>query len=221
MSTVDSTTSTSSSSSSSSSGTSTIGSYDTWLQILATTMQNQNPLDPSDTNELMAQLTSYSQLEQQIGINDKMDDVISALDSSGFASGVSYLGHSITADTDTLSVEDDGTVDATWNYDLSSSAKSVTLTVVNSDGDTVYTTTGDTTAGSHSFAWDGTDSDGEAVSAGEYTLQVTATNSAGKSISSSISINGTVTAIDSSSGSTVLELGDTSVSIDDVTRLEA
>jgi hypothetical protein len=52
-------------------------------------------------------------------------------------------------------------------------------------------------------------------------LQVTATNASGNTVTSSISIRGIVTAVDSSSGSTVLELGDTQVELDDVTRLAA
>jgi flagellar hook assembly protein FlgD len=41
----------------------------TFLTLLVSQLQNQDPLDPPDTNQFVAQLTSYSQLEQLIDIN--------------------------------------------------------------------------------------------------------------------------------------------------------
>lgn len=215
---VDSTTS-STTTSSSTTSTTLSASYEMFLQLLTTQLQTQNPLDPMDSTEFTSQLATYAALEQQISTNDKLDEVISGLDSLSLSSGVGYLGYSIEADTDTLSVSDDGSVDANWKYSLGSDASKTTLTVVDSDGNTVWTGTGETSSGSHSFTWDGTDTSGNAVEAGDYTLQVSATTSSGTAITSSISIAGTVTAVDSSSGSAVLELGDTQVDLADVTRL--
>lgn len=218
MSTVSSSTS-STNTSSTTSTLSELGDYETWLSILATTMENQNPLDPADTNELMAQLTSYAQLEQQVAINDNLTTIIDTLDASGLTTGVAYLGLDATMEGDEVTVEDDGTVDASWTYDLDTAADSVTLTVSDSDGNTVYETSGDTGSGSHTFSWDGTDSDGETVDAGQYTLTVTATDSSGSTVSSTIYVTGTITGADSSSGSLVLYMGDTELSADDITRL--
>jgi flagellar basal-body rod modification protein FlgD len=41
----------------------------TFLTLLVSQMQNQNPLDPVDSNQFVTQLTQYSQLEQLIGIH--------------------------------------------------------------------------------------------------------------------------------------------------------
>lgn len=214
--------STSSSASASSSSKSTAeSSYDMFLQLYCVQIQNQNPLDPMDTNDMTQQLATYSQLEQQVNTNDKLDTIISSLDSQSLSNGTGYLGRTVDADTDTLSVSDDGTVSADWRYSLDSTASEVTLTVLDSDGDAVWTGSGETSSGSHAFNWDGTDRYGNAVAAGDYTLQVTATNSSGNAVTSSTSIRGTVTAVDSSSGSTVLELGDTQIDVNDVTRLAA
>lgn len=213
--------STSSTSSTSSSSSSTLdASYDMFLQLLVTQLQTQNPLDPMDTTEFTSQLATYAGLEQQISTNEKLDEVLSSMNSLSNGSG--YLGRTVDADTDTLSVSDDGTVDASWVYSLGADASDVKLTVVDSEGRTVWTGTGETSSGSHTLAWDGKDTGGFAVAAGEdYTLEVTATDADGEEVSSSISIRGTVTAVDSSSGSTVLEIGDTEVDIDDITRLAA
>jgi flagellar basal-body rod modification protein FlgD len=40
----------------------------TFLKLLVSQLQNQNPLSPVDSTQFVSQLTSYSQLEQLIGI---------------------------------------------------------------------------------------------------------------------------------------------------------
>lgn len=218
---VSNTTSSSSSSTSSTTSSTIDATYDMFLQLLVAELETQNPLDPVDSTEFVTQLASYSALEQQIETNDYLSDIYDSIDSiaSGVSTGLSYLGQTVTVDTDTLTVSDDGSVDTSWVYTLDSDASDVTLTIVNSDGDTVWTDDGETSSGSHTLTWDGTDSDGNTVDAGDYTLEVTATDSSGNTVTTSIAITGTVTAVDSSSGSTILELGDTEVDIDDVTRV--
>jgi flagellar basal-body rod modification protein FlgD len=41
----------------------------TFLTLLVSQLKNQDPLNPTDSNQFVSQLTSYSQLEQLIGIN--------------------------------------------------------------------------------------------------------------------------------------------------------
>lgn len=217
----------SSSSSSSSSGTSSTSSaslsasYEMFLTLLTTQLQTQNPLDPVDSTEFTSQLATYAALEQQIATNDKLDTVLSSIDSLSFSTGVGYIGKTIEAEGDTLAVGSDGAVDGSWKYTLDGTAKDVDLEIVDSDGNVVWSGSGETASGSHDFTWDGKDSKGNAVTEGEYTLKVTATNDEGVSIDSTTYIVGTVTAVDSSSGSTVLEIGDTEVNLSDIKRLAA
>jgi len=46
-----------------------LASESTFLTLLVSQMQNQDPLDPVDSNQFVTQLTQYSQLEQLIGIH--------------------------------------------------------------------------------------------------------------------------------------------------------
>ena|SRR5690348_5236898 len=41
----------------------------TFLTLLVSQLQNQDPLNPTDSNQFVSQLTAYSQLEQLIGIH--------------------------------------------------------------------------------------------------------------------------------------------------------
>ncbi|WP_043743080.1 flagellar hook assembly protein FlgD [Novispirillum itersonii] len=215
------TTSSTSSSSSSSSASGISANYEMFLSLLCTQLENQSPLDPMDAQTFTSQLVQYAGVEQQIQVNDKLESVLSKLDSFSFSSGVGYLGHAVEASGDTLSVGSDGSVGGSWKYTLPSEASSVTLTVTNSDGAVVWSGSGETASGSHTLTWDGKDANGYAVAAGDYTLTVAAKSSSGSTITASKSITGTVTGVDSSSGSTVFEIGATEVSMSDVTRLVA
>lgn len=49
--------------------TSPLADESTFLTLLVSQLKNQDPLNPTDSNQFVAQLTAYSQLEQLIGIN--------------------------------------------------------------------------------------------------------------------------------------------------------
>ena len=46
-----------------------LGNESTFLTLLVSQLQNQDPLNPTDSNEFVSQLTSFSQLEQLINID--------------------------------------------------------------------------------------------------------------------------------------------------------
>ena len=68
--------------------------YDAFLQLLVAEMQNQDPTKPMESTEYVAQLASFSNVEQQIQTNEKLD---SLLNSSFIASAGSLIGRTITS----------------------------------------------------------------------------------------------------------------------------
>ena len=46
-----------------------LASESTFMTLLVSQLQNQDPLNPTDSTEFVSQLTSYSQLEQLMDIN--------------------------------------------------------------------------------------------------------------------------------------------------------
>lgn len=209
------------STSSTSTSTSALSNYDTFISLLCAQLKYQDPLDPADSSEFTSQLVQYSNLEQQMSTNDKLDEVINTLSSLSLSNGTGYLGHTVEAEGNEISVQDDGTVDAGWVYELDNSAESVTLTITDSSGNKVWSGEGETASGRHSFNWDGTDSNGNAVDGGSYTLSVSATNSSGGSVSSTTYVSGTVTAVSSVDDTAVVEMGDMAIALSSITRLAA
>lgn len=76
---VTSTTTTTSTQSSSSTSDAMTLDYDAFLQMMVTQMEYQDPTDPTDMSEQMGQLASFSNVEQNIQTNNKLDNVLSQL----------------------------------------------------------------------------------------------------------------------------------------------
>lgn len=60
------------------SGSPTLG-YDAFLKLLVAQMQNQDPTQPMDSTEFVAQLASFSSVEQSVKMNSKLDALITSI----------------------------------------------------------------------------------------------------------------------------------------------
>jgi flagellar basal-body rod modification protein FlgD len=52
--------------------------YDAFLQLLVAQMENQDPLEPISETEYVAQLASFSNVEQNIVTNDRLSAILTA-----------------------------------------------------------------------------------------------------------------------------------------------
>ncbi|MGP9814340.1 flagellar hook assembly protein FlgD [Rhodopseudomonas sp. NSM] len=190
-----------------------------FLTLLVTELQNQNPLEPTSTTDFVNQLTSYANFEQQQTLNTNLTTLTTSLNSLLTLNSSNYIGQTVTAKADTGTLQD-GQV--SFGYSLDSAASSVTLTVKDSSGNAVWSGSGTTTSGTNSFTWDGTTTDGTQLSdGGQYTLEVSATDSTGQSVYGYTTVTGKVTSIDNSTGTPMLNIGNTSVSTDNVIGVTA
>ncbi|MBO9122712.1 MULTISPECIES: flagellar hook assembly protein FlgD [unclassified Rhizobium] len=83
--------------------------YDNFLQLLIAQMKNQDPTEPVDASQQMAQLASFSQVEQTIQTNTKLDTLLA---SSSLTQASSYVGKYMTSADGTVA----GTVDSVKVY---------------------------------------------------------------------------------------------------------
>src|SRR3984885_14668409 len=128
------------------------GNFDTFLKLLTTQLQNQDPLSPMDSNQFTQQLVAFSGVEQQINTNDNLQSLIALSLSQQASSAVNYIGHSVVMTGGKGAVEN-GAVD--WTYNLGAPASGTTLTVTDASGKVVYTGSGGTAQGNNDFAWNG------------------------------------------------------------------
>jgi flagellar basal-body rod modification protein FlgD len=169
-----------------------VQNFDTFLTLLTAQLQNQDPLDPLDSNQFTEQLVQFSQVEQQITTNERLSDLAALQKSSALGAASVYLGREadITGDTATL------TDTARWRYRLDAPAEAVTLRVRDSAGRLVFETRGELAKGVHDFSWNGRSGSGASLPPGSYRLSVEAMGADGNAVRTSTSTRERVIAID-------------------------
>jgi flagellar basal-body rod modification protein FlgD len=68
--------------------------YQSFLKLLIAQMKNQDPTQPMDSTQYVAQLATFSQVEQSVQMNTKLDSI---LQSSALSQADALIGHSITS----------------------------------------------------------------------------------------------------------------------------
>ncbi|HEY1752189.1 MAG TPA: flagellar hook capping FlgD N-terminal domain-containing protein [Caulobacteraceae bacterium] len=69
--------------------------FQSFLSLLTTQLQNQDPLNPTDTNQFTSQITQMTGVEQQLISNQLMQQLVSA--QGGVTSAANLIGDTITA----------------------------------------------------------------------------------------------------------------------------
>lgn len=68
--------------------------YNSFLKLLIAQMKNQDPTQPMDSTQYVAQLATFSQVEQSMQANTKLDQILQA---SSLSQATSLIGHSISS----------------------------------------------------------------------------------------------------------------------------
>ncbi len=194
------------------------GNFNTFLTLLTTQLQNQDPLNPMDSNEFTQQLVEYSQVEQQINTNDNLKSLISLTQGRSASDAMNYLGKAVTI-TNGMGALANGS--ASWNYSLATAASSATLSVTDATGRVVYSGAADPTAGTHSFSWDGKDSSGNQLPDGTYKFTVSANAADGSAVQTNVATAGVVSEIDLSGTTPQLVIGPMEVPISAVSAISS
>jgi flagellar basal-body rod modification protein FlgD len=194
------------------------GNFDTFLQLLTTQLQNQNPLDPLDTNQFTEQLVEFASVEQQINMNTNLQSLIAMQQTTDATSALELVGSTVTVSGNSATLSNATSSSAIWNLTTSTPA-TATVTVTSSAGTTAYSGTMSLNAGSNSFTWNGQGNNGQTWPDGTYTLKVTATGANGQAVTVSTQVQGTVSGVNLSSNPPTLTVNGQSVQISQVTSI--
>jgi len=189
------------------------GNFSTFLTLLTTQLKNQDPTSPMDSNAFTQQLVMYSQVEQQIDSNTNLKTLISQGTSNAAAVTTGYLGKKVSILNGNAALTNGA---ATWTYNMGAAAATNQISITDANGKLVYTGAGETTAGNHTFSWDGKDNNGNQLADGAYTLNVAATGGAGGTVTSSVASAGVVSQIDMTGGTPKLVIGSMEVNLSDI-----
>jgi len=188
--------------------------FSQFLQLLTTQLQNQDPLSPMDSTEFTNQLVQFSQVEQAINSNQKLDSLLSLQLASISSVALGYVGMDISYISADLNF--DGTKPVDINYALAKEAVTCKVNIYDEEGDLVYSGNAPKDVGTNKFTWTGKDSNGNAVEAGTYTVKVAALDKDNKEIENSTVVSGHVKGIETQNGIVYVLVGDRAVAISSI-----
>jgi len=194
------------------------GNLDTFLQLLITQLQNQDPLDPVDTNQFTQQLVQFTEAEQTIKTNQNLEKLINVSAASTITNVVGYIGKEVTG-SGAISDLQNGV--ATWQYSTPAASDDALFTVSDSDGNIVFAQNQSIAAGAGTFVWNGQTSGGGIAPAGSYQLSLRAKDLAGNLLDASTSFTGIVDGVDMSGSEVVLTSGNRTIKLDEVTSIRS
>ena len=182
---------------------------DAFLMLLVTQFQYQDPLNPMEDKEFVAQLAQFTSLEQSMAMNKNLESMLALQQSQQSLYAVNYIGKEVLARGYGISVGDGGKSVTSVEYALDASAVKGFINILDSNNNIIATQTLPALgSGVHKFQWDGKDSSGQKVPDGVYTIAISATDANGELIIPDTQVGGIVKGISTYNGEQYLTLSD-------------
>jgi flagellar basal-body rod modification protein FlgD len=188
--------------------------YDNFLTLLTTQLQNQDPLSPMDSNQFTEQLVHFTNVEQSIAQTEKLEELLAVNGFNQTAQAVGFIDKQVETEGSFLQL--DGSGGASLEYSLPSATRETAISIVSPDGRLVRTLSGQTDAGSHTLNWDGRDNNGNELPAGVYDVFIVAADRDNVTVEAETRSWGRVSGVRTEDGQTLLDIGGSEVALDQV-----
>jgi len=193
-----------------------------FLNILMMQLQNQDPMNPMDSQQFATQLAQFSELEQITMMNQNLDASIQTnlllAQSVNNTMAADMIGKGVIAYGDGISLTSGE--ETSINYKLASSAEDVTIEIKNDSGAVVRTIeVGPQGSGDLEVVWDGKDDDGDDLSSGAYTYSVTAKTSGGTNVQVTTYTTGVIDGVTYEQGMAEFLVGEVQIAMGDIYQL--
>lgn len=210
--------SSSDSSSSASLGLSSLANnYTTFLTLLTTQLQHQDPSSPMSSDSFTSELVQFAGTEQQVQTNAKLSSLISLNESSQLSSGSQWIGQTASATSTTLPLQN-GSASLSFS---ATQGQTVAIAVSDSSGKIVKTDTGAAASSTNNWTWNGTDNSGTKLADGAYSVSVKTIDSTGTTSDLPFTIKGTVTGVHKGASDLEVEMGRASIPLSSITNFTA
>lgn len=191
--------------------------FTTFLTLLTTQLKNQDPTNPTDSNQFTQQLVAFAGVQQQSQANATLSSILSALQTNQVSSAASFVGTNIQAPGNQGALVNGN---AEFAYNLPSTAITAEVTITNSSGTAVFNGQGTVNKGDNFVRWDGLNSiNGSQESDGVFNITVKALDSKGNTITAKPFVTGTVTSASIESGTVMLNIGSLQIPQSSVTSV--
>jgi flagellar basal-body rod modification protein FlgD len=193
--------------------------FQSFLTLLTSQLQHQDPLNPMDSTQFTSQLVQFTGVEQGILQNQNLQQLIGLQTNTQMSNAASYIGMQVNGGGDKIQLAGG---QATINYTLTDATTAkVTITIKDSNGNVVNTLTETPTQlGAQSAAWDGKNSNGTVVPDGTYNISVQGFNSQNSPVSVTSGETGIVSSVNLVNGQVMLTTkGGQQIPLSDVTSV--
>lgn len=143
----------------------------TFMTLLLTQLQNQDPTKPMDSTEYLAQLAQFTNVTELQNLRSTVEDLSSSLQASQTVAASNLVGHLVMVEGKQGYLLSNYTLDG--QVELGKAADAVNVKISDSSGQLVRTLNlGAQNAGTIDFSWDGKNSSGTDLAAGLYRFSV-------------------------------------------------
>jgi flagellar basal-body rod modification protein FlgD len=163
-----------------------------FLTLMTAQLKNQDPLNPTDSNQFLQQLSELSTVEGITQLNSSVSTLSNSMLSSQALTSASLVGQNILAPATSAYYTSGQPM--TGAVQVPSGASNVVLNVISAGGALVDQINVPSGAGLQSFSWNGMTGNGQAAPSGTYAISASALVG-GTAQAANTLINGTVTSV--------------------------
>lgn len=193
--------------------------FDNFLTLLTTQLQNQDPLSPMDTEAFTQQIVQFTSVEQAIKTNAHLDQLIALTRSSRQSEASSWLGKVVEAKAGTIDVPATG--DVAIRIQADAPIGGGVVKVVGSGGQTLFSAELRPGSDEQTLTWNGRDALGTRIAPGTYRVLVEAKSATGGPLAASALTRGTVDAVELTGSELQLRVGGALVPLSAVASVRA
>lgn len=144
-----------------------------FLKLMTTQLTTQDPFNPMDNTQMVAQMAQFSQVAGIAEMNKSLANISAAFVPGRLTDAASWIGRSMLVESDIATPTREGAYGG--EIELPKDADEVSISFIDENGAIVHSENlGPQKAGAFSFGWDGKDANGQTKADGPLRLVVNA-----------------------------------------------
>ena len=181
----------------------TLGQAD-FLKLLTAQMKNQDPFDPVDNTEMVAQMAQFSSLAGISEMSSTLKSIAEKLGAASASDAMAYIGRTVLTPGAVAYGREAGGIAGV--VELADAASNVSVTISDAGGAVLKRIDlGKQAKGTVAYDWDGKTDAGDDAGAGPFSVAVSAAN-AGKGVAATNLVWAPVASVSTTSGTATLSL---------------
>ena len=193
------------------------GDFNTFLKMLTTQLQNQDPTNAMDPTEMTNQLVAFSQVEQQIAMNTNLNSLISLQQAQSLTTSADLVGRTVELSGSTLPLQSG---QAQVKLPVAGTARAAQVQVLDNNGTVLRSQVVPLGRSATTWSWDGRTDAGAKLPDGAYTYSVAGIGPGGSALPLTTTVVATATGVQRQNNALKLMFGPTGLGMDQVVSVD-